>query len=43
MMIECPECGTSVSNQAPACVKCGGPIKAMTVEQTGKRYKARQL
>jgi DNA-directed RNA polymerase subunit RPC12/RpoP len=43
MLIDCSECGTSVSDKAPVCVKCGSPITATTVEQTGKRYKARQL
>lgn len=26
-MIECPECGKSVSNEAPGCPSCGYPIK----------------
>ena len=25
-LISCPDCGTEVSDQAPACVKCGRPI-----------------
>jgi hypothetical protein len=25
-LITCPDCGTQVSDQAPACVKCGRPI-----------------
>ncbi len=27
-LIQCPECGSEVSDQAAACVKCGYPIKA---------------
>lgn len=27
-LINCPDCGTSVSDRAAACVKCGAPIAA---------------
>lgn len=27
-LIDCPECGTQVSNKAVACVKCGYPIRS---------------
>jgi hypothetical protein len=27
-MIQCSECGRSISDQAPACVACGAPISA---------------
>ena len=27
-LITCPDCGTEVSDQAPACVKCGRPLGA---------------
>jgi len=43
MLIECPECGKkNISDQAIACPKCGYPLKAATIEATGKRYKSRQ-
>jgi hypothetical protein len=43
MLIECPDCHAQVSDKAPACVQCGNPLKATTVEQTGKRWKGLQL
>ena len=44
MLIKCPECGKeNISNQAVACPKCGYPLKAATIEATGKRYKGRQV
>jgi hypothetical protein len=43
-LINCPDCGKQVSDQAAACLRCGAPIAApapvQTIEQTGKRYKA---
>lgn len=39
-LIKCPECAVEVSDKAPACPKCAFPIKATTIEQTGKSYKA---
>ena len=27
-LIKCPECGTEISDKAPACIKCGAPIAA---------------
>lgn len=39
MMIECPECSSKVSSNAPACPRCGNPLKAQTVEQTSKKWK----
>ncbi|MBR6046261.1 MAG: zinc ribbon domain-containing protein [Ruminococcus sp.] len=30
-LIKCPECGTSVSSEAPTCVRCGYPLKQNTV------------
>lgn len=29
-LINCPDCGTQVSDRAAACVKCGAPIAALT-------------
>ena len=29
-MIQCSECGRSISDQAPACIGCGAPISAAT-------------
>lgn len=43
MLISCPDCQTKVSNNAPSCPKCGYPLKATTVEQTSKKWKALQL
>lgn len=31
-LIECPDCRTSVSDQATACVKCGRPLAAIATE-----------
>jgi hypothetical protein len=42
-LIACPDCSTSVSDAAPACPKCGRPIAATTIEQTGKNVKGTQL
>ena len=52
-LVECGECGTSISDRAVACVKCGAPVGALaaplgastitTTQQTSKPYKAGQL
>lgn len=52
-MCKCSECGSDVSDKAPACVKCGSPIKAVsaqelagdvvTIQQTSKKYKTEQI
>ena len=39
----CPDCSREVSDEAPACPHCGRPMKAQTVELTGKEWKAGQL
>lgn len=50
-LINCPDCGTSVSDKAPTCVKCGCPIASAsdvaaikttltTTQGTAKRLKA---
>lgn len=39
----CPECGREVSSRARACPGCGYPLDAVTVERTGKAWKALQL
>lgn len=41
-LVRCPDCRHDVSDNAPACPQCGRPIAAITVEQTGKTYKALQ-
>lgn len=48
-LIACSECGTQISDKAPACIKCGAPVKPaagktrmVTTQQTSKRYKAAQ-
>lgn len=36
-LIKCRECGTEISNQAAACVKCGAPVKsAISAAPKGK-------
>ena len=51
-LVKCGECGREVSDKAPACLGCGAPIglsgasrnhAAVTVEQTGKKYKGMML
>jgi hypothetical protein len=51
-LIQCPDCGTSISDRAVACVKCGAPVenpastprpRVTTTQQTAKRYKGAQL
>jgi hypothetical protein len=42
-LIKCSECGTEISDQAPACPKCGNPMKPVIIEQTGKRWKLAKL
>lgn len=49
-LISCPDCGSSVSDRAPACLKCGAPIftagdirqvgtTLTTTQETSKRLK----
>jgi len=52
-LIECPECGKQVSDQAESCPNCGYPLRGQadvvsgrqvrTVERTAKRFKAHIL
>ncbi|MEZ4279029.1 MAG: hypothetical protein R3F21_05345 [Myxococcota bacterium] len=42
-MINCPDCGKEVSSKAPACVACGSPISAQTIQATAKKWKAMQV
>lgn len=42
-LISCPDCGKEISDLAPACPSCGRPIKATTIEATGKTWKKLQL
>jgi hypothetical protein len=42
-LIQCPDCFTQVSDQAPACPKCARPILLRAVEATRKKWKAVQL
>lgn len=53
-LINCEECGTQVSEKAPACTKCGAPIaslnditsagvKLTTIQETGKKFKLQTL
>ncbi|WP_299198404.1 hypothetical protein [uncultured Amphritea sp.] len=50
-LVKCPDCGTNVSDRAPACVNCGCPISSAsdvaalktpltTTQGTAKRLKA---
>ena len=44
MLIDCPECGNKVSDQAATCPSCGiGIQKVLTIEKTGKSWKFIQL
>ena len=40
MIIQCPECRTSVSDQSSKCPRCGYPLRSQAIELTDKRYKA---
>lgn len=42
-LIQCPECGTEISDKAPACPKCGNPMQPVIIEQTGKKWKLAKL
>ncbi len=52
-LVACPDCGQQLSDAAPACLKCGRPMRAplaglgpsdvQTVELTSKRWKKLQL
>ena len=40
VMIDCPDCGNSVSDSAPACIHCGRPMQGASApqpSQSGKR------
>ena len=42
-LINCPECKKEISDKATSCPYCGCPLKATTIEQTGKKWKGIQL
>lgn len=42
-LVTCPDCEKQVSDAAPACPHCGRPMRATTIEQTGKGYKVVEL
>lgn len=42
-LIKCPECKKQVSDMSPSCPSCGHPIKAITIEKTGKKWKGLKL
>ena len=50
-LINCPECGKSISDKAPACPTCGAPTAqslsspgtAKTIEMTSKRLKLNEI
>lgn len=39
-LVKCPDCGREVSDAAPTCPECGKPLKAQTIERTGKKWKS---
>lgn len=46
-IIHCADCGSEISDAAPACPKCGRPSAArsgpVTIERTGKKWKLAAL
>jgi multisubunit Na+/H+ antiporter MnhE subunit len=42
-LIKCPECGHQVSDKATSCPSCANPIKATTIQATGKKWKGLQV
>ncbi len=42
-LITCPDCGKAVSDTAVACPSCARPMRAQTIEQTGKSYKSAKV
>jgi len=42
-LVKCADCGTEVSDQAPACPKCGRPIATHVTERTSRRIKSHVL
>lgn len=43
-LVICEDCGREMSDRAPACPHCGRPGNpAVTIEQTGKRWKGHRL
>src|SRR4030095_8944138 len=36
VLVACPDCQTAISDQAPACVKCGRPMKVTTPTGTAR-------
>ena len=44
MLVECGECGATVSERAAACPQCGNPLAGVvTTERTAKGWKLLQL
>lgn len=42
-MIQCPECGKEISDQAQTCPHCGNPIHPIVIEKTSKNWKLAKL
>ncbi|HEY5600493.1 MAG TPA: zinc-ribbon domain-containing protein [Patescibacteria group bacterium] len=42
-LIKCPSCNEDVSDAAASCPHCGHPLRATTIEKTGKKWKAIKL
>lgn len=38
MLINCPECGNSVSDKASKCPECGHPIRSMLIKRKIKHF-----
>lgn len=38
-LLQCPDCSASVSDAAPACVKCGKPLKPAAHPQIEGRFR----
>ena len=42
-LVVCPDCQTQVSDQAPACIKCGRPMKMATEQSAAITEKKKPL
>lgn len=38
-LIQCPECGKEISDQAESCPHCGNPLRPVVIESTSKKWK----
>lgn len=42
-LVACPDCGHTVSDCAPSCPSCGGPMASQVIEATSKQWKSLQI